>query len=200
MTELKTTVDTLNIYYQTYKKELCMHEIFAYTKHISKIKNDIKIRKIDADRKKIGILFLQEKYKAIVLNLAKFIHVYSETDIYYFKNTFANIITDIIADYEIGFLIALQQEFGKTKGQKIYDIVYTGDGSDNTQTQGFDTLHSNQISFLRTFIDNQSKLLTDIEKVLTFFDMCQAAYILSRTYIINRLENINGLLTIALQS
>jgi hypothetical protein len=177
------------------KVQFSEHKIFAFYSHLDKIQEINKLN-FDADRKKICTLFLTEKYKAIFLNLTELVKYIDFEKKNNYSNLFHKIIKKIVANYENNFQIELNRLYGHFFGNKIYNLIYIGTGDVDIKTQGFLTMHENNIQILKHFIEIQAD--SNYSKYFitnNFLDMCLIAYNLAFYHIEKRLSLLNGQLS-----
>lgn len=200
MQEITKKIELLQSTCKDEMKILAFHFIFNYEVYLSDIETDFGKLDIERTRKKIGIIFLQQKYKAIVLNLADLIIEFDINKDISYQNLFIKYVKKIVTDYEAGFLAELKLLFGSYHGQRIFNIVYYGDGSNNILTQGFETLHKRNIRGIKIIIKAQAQSrLSYVFRLTSFLENCFLAFKNAYYDIEDRLENIDGPLTSSIE-
>jgi len=182
------------------KIQLENHKLLAFYFHLDRILEINKLQ-IDCDRKKIGSLFLTEKYKSIFFNILDLVEKIDFNKKINYSNLFNKTIKKIVSEYENNFLTELQKIYGFYYGKQIYSLVYEGTGNDDIKTQGFQTMHDKNIIIIKHFIEIQNEsYYSKFFITSNFLDMCLIAFNIAFYHIEKRLSVLNGLLTSTIKS
>lgn len=151
------------------EKELLMHSLFFNKRYYTNQLNNINFE--SHPKTKLFRFLLSEVIKSSIelpYNWIKDNAVKKQTLIQ-LKNSLDDLVHRIIKDYEENTKAVFQQEYGKTKGEKLFTLIYYSD-------MGFKKYHQARLEFIFENIDrvvqSSAKNVTDsIRTILTQIDI-----------------------------
>lgn len=111
-----------------------------------------------------------------------------------FENSVFNMLSQVDTEYNNKVRSEFTQKFGKSKGEKVFDMVMDKQPSEENPSMGFNVWHSSIITYMEKSIKDHcdAHYLNNIEKMDLILDEIKCALATSYTHLYKMFANFNG--------